>query len=133
MTIRLGLVAAAATILFASGCAANGASDMVSSTEPLSPLSRTAIVEVENHNWSDMVVYALHGNSRIRLGMVTSLTTARFELPSSALYTVTDLRLVAEPLAASEKYVSEPIRVNQGQLVELRLENALAISSWSVW
>lgn len=129
---RNTILAILTSTVVATGCATTG-SPMTSSDAPLAPLDGPAMVEVHNHNWSDMVVYAVHHNTRIRLGMVTSMNTERFAIPARFEYASSDLRLVAAPIGAVDEFSTPPIMVAPGQRVELRLENLLSISNWSVW
>ncbi|MQA91711.1 MAG: hypothetical protein GEU90_16065 [Gemmatimonas sp.] len=125
--------AVTAVVFLVGGCAATGGSQRASSNGPLPPDARKTTVEVENHNWSDMVVYAVRYTSRVRLGMVTSMEKREFKVPSSFSLGVGGLELVAEAIGSRERYLTGPINLNQGQRVELRLENQLPISTWSVW
>lgn len=133
MTIRAGLLALAMAGMITSGCATTGDSLMTSNTAPLPPLAQSATIEVENNNWSDMVVYAVHHNRRVRLGMVSSMNRRVFDLPSTALFSVSDLRLLAAPIGSSAEYLTDPIHVDGGQRVEFRIENVMSISNWAVW
>lgn len=90
-------------------------------------------VAVENNNWSAMTVYVLRGSSRVRLGMVTSMSSAVFKIPASLLNTGADVRLVADPIGSSQVFVSPNVQVREGERIELSLQNHLAVSSVSVW
>lgn len=132
--MKKSLIAFAATAFIATGCAStSGSPAMSSSSAPLPSMMEETTVEVHNHNWSDMVVYAVRDNSRVRLGMVTSMNTRRFQLPTSFRVSASDLRLMANPIGSQDEYTTSPIQVNPGQRVELRLENMLSISNWAVW
>lgn len=92
----------------------------------------TVQVEVTNHNWMDMNVYALRGGTRIRLGTVTTGTTQRFKLPSVLNVHVGDLRLMADPIGSGQQFHSDPILVEPGTRLRWSLENQLALSSFMV-
>ncbi len=92
-----------------------------------------ATVEVTNNNWSDMVVYAQRNGVRMRLGTVTSMTSARFDLPVPMLSGSGELYFVADPIGSDRAYRSPVVMVGRGQRVEFMLENNLAHSSLSVW
>jgi len=93
---------------------------------------RQAVVEVENYNWSDVVIYAVRNGTRIRLGMVRSMGRERFVLPSAVVTASSNVQLVADPIGGSP-YVFPPVIVEGGNRVELRLENNLNLSSIAVW
>ena len=131
--MRKDLIAIAATLIIATGCASGGSPAMSSSTGVLPPIATEARVEVQNHNWSDMVIYAIQNSHRTRLGMVTSMNTRTFDLPHHAGTSTADLHLLASPIGSGEEFVMGPIQVTQGQRVELRLENQIRISNWAVW
>jgi hypothetical protein len=94
-----------------------------------------APVYVENDNWMDVVVYAVRGGSRFRLGMVTSIQSAVFELPSATLGASTSLFLLASPIGGSryDLFATDDIMLAPGHtIIDLRLDNVMSHSSWSV-
>ncbi|MEX2581704.1 MAG: hypothetical protein WD766_00385 [Gemmatimonadota bacterium] len=127
------IVALATTVALAGGCAAASGSQWTSNDGPLPAHHTETRVEVQNNNWSDMVVYAVRYNTRTRLGMVTSMNTRNFDLPKSVNLASGAVELVAEAIGSRERFGTGPINMNEGQSVELKIENQLAISSWSVW
>jgi hypothetical protein len=133
MKVSARLAAFAAITFLVTGCASTGGSQWTSNDGPLPAYERGTTVEVENHNWSDMVVYAVRYSTRVRLGMVTSMNKRQFKIPTAVNLSPGGLELVAEAIGSRERYLTGPINVAQGQRVELRLENQLPISTWSVW
>lgn len=87
---------------------------------------------VENHNWLDMVVYAVRSGTRLRLGAVTTGSSAEFQLPSG-FASGAAIRLVADPVGSRRSYSTEPILLSPGRQLQFRVENNLAMSSVSVW
>jgi hypothetical protein len=76
LVVRIAL-ACVALLVLTPGCG------LLSSRHPSSPDSsvRTKVlVEVESHNWSDITVYLLAGGLPQRLGMVSALSSASFDL-----------------------------------------------------
>ncbi len=88
---------------------------------------------VENNNWQDMALYVLKNGTRWRIGSVPSLGKGRFHLSNAMIGGNGEIQLVADPLGSSRRFVTERIVVLPGQHVSFRLENNLAISSYSVW
>ena len=130
------LAVAVATGVLLSACASGGAADSLaagSSPRASSASERDATVLVENRNWSDMTVYAVHGGMRYRLGTVTSMTSARFRLPQRAMVTTQALQLVADPIGSNNGYVSQGVQVYPGQQVSFTIQNHIAISSVAVF
>jgi hypothetical protein len=97
------------------------------------PSGSAATVQVNNHNWSDMVVYLVRSSMRIRLGTVTSMGSREFRLPNAVVEAGVDIHLQAEPIGSRERYRTPALQVRPGQQVELTLQNRLSISSVSVW
>jgi hypothetical protein len=123
----------ASMMILATGCASGSGSEWTSNDAPLPAYAQGMTVQVQNHNWSDMVVYAVRYTSRVRLGMVTSMNSRKFKVPNSVAVSTGGLELVAEAIGSQEQFVTGPINVQSGQLVELKLQNQLPISTWSVW
>lgn len=88
-------------------------------------------VLVENHNWLEMVVYALRGADRIRLGNVSTGGSAEFRLPRG-FTTGSNITLVADPIGSRTLFRSEPLAVAPGRLLRLRIENNIRQSSVSM-
>lgn len=90
-------------------------------------------VEVESHNWSDIVIYLMHGNQPRRLGMVTALSTVSFEFPYHSIATGGNLRLRAYPIGGPGAYTSEDLLVQPGQGVKWTLESDLSRSFLAIY
>lgn len=128
MAKRLGgLMAALAASASLAACAPAMSSDGAA-TMP----EQTALV-VDNNNWTDMTLYVLRDGMRVRIGSVTALSKARFRLSDALIGGAGDVRILADPLAAGDRFVSHPLTILPGQEVRLRLENNIALSSYSVW
>jgi hypothetical protein len=89
-------------------------------------------VAVESHNWNDITVYLVAGGLPHRLGMVTALSRATFDLPSHGLNSSAGVRLRALPVAG-RAFTTEAILVLPGQVITWTLENHLDASSFSVY
>ena len=98
-----------------------------------SPAKSEVSVEVESHNWSDIVIYLMNGNQSQRLGMVTGLSTIRFVLPFRKLATSGKVRLRAHPVGGPGSFTSEDLLVQPGQWVKWMLESDLSRSSIAVY
>ncbi|HET9986625.1 MAG TPA: hypothetical protein VFQ38_23815 [Longimicrobiales bacterium] len=90
-------------------------------------------VRVENHNWLDVNVYAVHNGTRYRLGTVTSMTGHTFQLPISMLAQTGEFRLLVDPIGSSEVFLTEPLLVSPGQQIDWSVENHLALSSYRIF
>jgi hypothetical protein len=93
------------------------------------PAVRSTQVHVTNNNWSDVRVYLVRNTLRVRLGMVTSASSASFNVPSTLMGPAATVHLEVRPLAASQRYVTPPLQVTAGQRIDFTVQNHLAISS----
>lgn len=90
-------------------------------------------VIVANHNWLDVHVYASrHAGGRVSLGVVTSNTTRKFELPDMFLSAGGDVYLIADPIGSLGRYVTPAVVAEPGTNVVVHIENALNLSSASL-
>ena len=90
-------------------------------------------LEVESHNWSDIVIYLVKGSSVERLGTVGSLNTETVVFPFRRLGIGGDVRLRADPIGGSETFTSENLYVQPGQWIKWTLENDLSRSFLGVY
>ncbi len=128
------LTAALAVAALAGGCATGrsaAAADEWASTQA-APENR-ATVHVDNHNWQDVDVFAVREGMKVRLGMVTSMTSGDFRLPEAFLVGSPNVQLSIDPIGSSSGYMTQSILVSPGQTVELRIENNLNLTSYSVY
>lgn len=80
-----------------------------------------AILQVENQGFADMVIYAVNGGQRIRLGMATGNSTRSFPLPTYLVRTGRSLRFLADPIGGNRTPVSEEMTVQPGDIVTLTI------------
>lgn len=126
---RMGsLVAALVTSASLAACA-----PAMTGSEDVAFRNEQTMLVVENNNWTDMTLYVLRDGSRARVGSVTGLGHGRFKLPDALVGGAGDIRILADPLGAGERFVSHPLTIMPGQEIRLRLENNIALSSYSVW
>lgn len=113
-----------------AGCAGNTASG-----EPDQRPSRDTPVsiEVENHNWSDMVIYLDRGKLSQRLGSVGTLHTEVFSIPYLQLGNTGNTRLRADPIGNIQSFQSEEINIQPGQSLKWTIENDIDRSFLSAY
>lgn len=101
-------------------------------TESVARLADPMVI-VANHNWLDVHVYARRSTgARVSLGVVTSNTTRKFDLPAGFLSTGQDVYLIADPIGSTRHYVTPAIFADPGTNVIVHVENALNQSSASL-
>jgi hypothetical protein len=131
------LAAAVAVSLTLGACAAGGTStgaarlpDGPSPGRTAADAVEPAMLKVSNYNWMDVVVYAVQGGVRVRLGQVTSMSTASFRLPSRMVgNSVQSMRLMVDPVGSTEGWQTEGISIHAGQQVQFNVQNSLSFSS----
>jgi len=128
------LSAALAAAALAGGCATGrgrAAADESSLAQPAP--AATAAIHVDNHNWQDVDVFAVREGIRVRLGMVTSMSSSHFRLPQAFLVGSPNVQLRIDPIGSNSGFLTQSILVGPGQTVDLRIENNLNLTSYSVW
>jgi hypothetical protein len=90
-------------------------------------------LRVDNRYRADLVVYAVRGTVRSRLGTVTSATTGSLTIPAVFVNDPGGLVLVADPIGARSSLQSERFIVRTGQRVEWSIESSFARSSLGVY
>jgi hypothetical protein len=90
-------------------------------------------IEVENHNFSDIVIYLVRGGQTQRLGLVTGLSTAHYVISYRRLGSTGDARLRAYPIGGPAAFTSEDLHVQPGQWIKWTLEADLSRSFLGVY
>ncbi|HEX9109768.1 MAG TPA: hypothetical protein VF832_21140 [Longimicrobiales bacterium] len=129
VVLSVALAVAAVTGACASGRGVVAGWDDFAQAAP----ARNAIVHVDNHNWQDVDVFAVREGMKVRLGMVTSMAGGDFKLPESFLVGSPNVQLRIDPIGSSMGYMTQTILVAPGQTVDLRIENNLNLTSYSVY
>lgn len=109
LALALGLVLVL-TALIAPGCASNGAEG---GRAPFAEL------HIDNDNPRIVTVYAVRNGTRMRLGTVNGVSSHTFPLRQSMIGSTGQLRVLVEPLGSNNRYFSDPIFVNEGDVIEL--------------
>ena len=88
-------------------------------SEAVAP-AETTTVTVRNNRFYDMNVFVVRdGATRVRLGMVTGNSSARFTIPGYLVGFGATLRFIADPVGPSGVDVSENLPVQPGDRVQL--------------
>lgn len=91
------------------------------------------VLEIENHNWSDIVVFVLHDGLTSRLTQVTAGRSVSVPLRPQHVGAMGTLRLAVHPIGGSSDYTSESVSLRTGSTVRLTVESSVARSSVAVW
>src|SRR5437773_12170834 len=117
---RLLAIAWCAAPLATAGCARH--KPAAESTAP-APVARVPILlRVTNSNWSDVRIYLVRGTMWMRLGTVTTNSTAEFTIPGDFLSGATTVTLVADPVGAHKPWSTPLPSIAEGDAFELVVE-----------
>ena len=96
--------------------------------------TETILLDVQNRNYADVVVYGSRGGSWQRIGDVTGNASEMFEVPDQLTDAAASLRFRVHAIGSTTAadFVTEPIFVSGNAIVELRVASVLRMSSWSV-
>ena len=111
-TLRSALLLAALSLAPAAACVRG------SKTAPEEPAT---YLRVENQALSDATIYVWQSSSRLRLGRVSSLSTATMRIPASQIFGPTPLRFQLDFLAGNRTPLTESITVVPGDTVVLQV------------
>jgi hypothetical protein len=87
---------------------------------------------LNNHHWLDVNIFVQHDGEASRVTTVTASTSQSLILPGWLLGDSKLVRIIAEPVGAQDSYVTDLMRVDPGQSVELNVESTLATSNYSI-
>jgi hypothetical protein len=110
-----------------SACATSGSENFGFGGKP----DGSASVSVESKYFGEVIIYALNGTARTRLGAVGALSTATLPVPAELIGV--NIQLVANPVSPGASYTSEYLLIPPGASVTLRLADELGMSRFSVW
>jgi hypothetical protein len=101
----------------------------------LTPVAFTEDVplEVDNRNFSDMVIYLRREGVRTRIGEVTGSMFATLMIPRALLSGVTrEVQFQADPVGADRTVTSFPVFIRPGDHVHLTIENGIRAATIQV-
>jgi hypothetical protein len=125
-------IAASYFALFSSvtACARHRAID----EEPVpAVVSDTVVLEVENHNWSDVVLYIVHDGVQTRFTQVAAAHDLSVEIPARLQGQMGVIRLYVRRIGGTDSFVSQALSIRGSSAVRFTIESSLARSSVGVW
>ena len=105
-------------------------------TSELSAFSgdHTVKLDVNNHNWLDVVIYVVHSGQRTRVATVVAAGSASVVVPNHALRNSGgQIRLLVHAIGNPNTFMSETIVARPGMTIDWTLESDLKRSSLAVW
>jgi hypothetical protein len=97
------------------------------------PLPETIPLEVTNHNFLDVAIYAVCEGQRTRIGMADGSSSTLMGIPWRLLGPDRDMQLVGDAIGSPERAITEVIFVQPGQVIKWVLETGLSRSSVGVY
>ena len=98
-------------------------------TVPAEPV----VLEVENHNWADVVLYVLHDGVQTRFAQVAAAHNVSIEIPARLQGQMGVIRLAARRIGGTDSFVSQAISLRGSSAVRMTIESSLNHSSVGVW
>lgn len=95
--------------------------------------SQPVVLEFENNNWADVVLYVQHDGRWSRLQLVAAAHTGEITVPAHLLGQGGIFRVAVRRVGGNDSFVSEPISTRTGHTVRLTIESDLQRSSVGVW
>ena len=116
-----------------AGCAAHHpAPPSVPADSSVVSLEST-VLEIENHNWSDIVVFALHDGRSSRIAQVTAGRSISVPLLPQHFSAMGTFKLAVHPIGGTSDFTSEALSLRTGNTVRLTVESKVGHSSVAVW
>jgi hypothetical protein len=91
------------------------------------------VLEVENHNWADVILYVVHDGVRTRFLQVPAAHNLSVEIPASLQGQMGVIQIAARRIGGTDSYVSQSISLRGGSAVRFTIESSLSRSSVGVW
>jgi len=101
--------------------------------EPPPPPAEPVVLDVENHNWADVVLYVIHDGRQSRLTQVSAAHNMSLEIPPELQGQMGVIRIGVRRIGGRDSYLSESISVRGSQSVRLTIESNLTRSSVGVF
>jgi hypothetical protein len=100
---------------------------------PDSVPSEPVVLEVENHNWADVVLYVLHDGIQTRFAQVAAAHNVSIQIPPTLHGQMGVIRIAARRIGGTDSFVSQAISLRGSSAVRLTIESSLNHSSVGVW
>ena len=102
--------------------------------EPVPPPPADAVVlEVENHNWADVVLYVVHDGVHTRFAQIAGARNVSMKIPPQLQGQMGVIRIAARRIGGNDSFVSQAISLRGNSSVRFTIESSLGRSSVGVW
>jgi hypothetical protein len=87
---------------------------------------------VENNNYLDMHLYGMRNGYYSSIGVVTGLSKAELIIPETLTTPGGEFQILADPIGGTVSYLTDPIILGTSREVDLTIQNALELSSFTI-
>jgi hypothetical protein len=91
------------------------------------------VLEVENHNWADVVLYIVHDGVQTRFTQVAAAHDLSVEIPARLQGQMGVIRLAVRRIGGTDSFLSQAISLRGSSAVRFTIESSLSRSSVGVW
>ena len=91
------------------------------------------VLEVENHNWADVVLYVVHDGVQTRFAQVAAAHSVSMKIPPQLQGQMGVIRIAARRIWGTDSFVSQAISLRGNSSVRFTIESSLSRSSVGVW
>ena len=91
------------------------------------------VLEVENHNWADVVLYVVHDGVHTRFAQVAAARNMSMKIPPQLQGQMGVIRIAARRIGGTDSFVSQAISLRGNSSVRFTIESSLNRSSVGVW
>ena len=91
------------------------------------------VLEVENHNWADVVLYVVHDGIQTRFAQVAAAHNLSIEIPERLQGQMGIIRIAARRIGGTDSFLSQAISLRGNSAVRFTIESNLNRSSVGVW
>ncbi|HEV7594185.1 MAG TPA: hypothetical protein VGO33_04240 [Gemmatimonadaceae bacterium] len=116
-----------------SACAGRQHANLEDEPEVLQPISGPVVLEVENHNWSDVVLFIIHNGQTHRFAQIAAAKDQSFEIPTRFIGDEGILRVGLHRIGGQDDFRTDAVSVRTGGTIRLTIEGKLEHSSIGVW
>ena len=116
---------------FLSACARRNA--ITEEPAPTTYPADAVVLEVENHNWADIVLYVVHDGVHTRFAQVAATHNVSMKIPPQLHGQMGVIRIAARRIGGLDSFVSQAISLRGNASVRFTIESNLAKSSVGVW
>ena len=91
------------------------------------------VLEVENHNWADVILFVVHDGIQTRFAQVAAAHNLSIEIPERLQGQMGIIKIGARRIGGDDTYLSQAISLRGNSSVRFTIESNLNRSTVGVW